>query len=239
MKKVILIAAVVALSTHLNAQVSFGAQIGGNLANVKLESTESGTTTKQKTKAKFGFLLGVVADIPIASSLSFRPELNYIQKGFKLDATESSSGITVVSKGDETLNFIELPLNIVYSIPAGNGTVFFGAGPAIGYGLSGKYKFTSTTTIPGSPAETDSNTGDVKFDGKKQADIPSDDNNHHLKALDFGGNIIAGYKMSNNVYLNVGYTLGFGNLDPNPNSSFKTNGLTIKLGYMFGGKADN
>lgn len=239
MKKVILIAAIVALSTHLNAQVSFGAQIGGNLANVKLESTESGTTTKQKTKAKFGFLLGVVADIPIASSLSFKPELNFIQKGFKLNETQSASGTSIVSSGDETFNFIELPLNIMYSIPAGNGNVFFGAGPAIGYGISGKYKFTSTTTFPGSPAETDSNIGDVKFDGKKDADVSSGDNNHHLKALDFGGNILAGYKMSNGVYLNVGFTLGFNNLDPNPNSSFKTNGLTIKLGYMFGGKANN
>lgn len=117
--------------------------------------------------------------------------------------------------------------------------MFFGAGPAIGYGISGKYKFSSITTIPGFPTQNESGNGNVKFDGKKDADISAGDNNHHLKALDFGGNILASYKMSNGVYLNVGYTLGFSNLDPNPNSSLKTNGLSIKLGYMFGGNNDN
>ena len=239
MKKVILIGAIVFLSTHLNAQISFGVQVGGNLANVKISDTESGTTTKQNTKVKFGFLVGVVAEIPIASSLSFRPELNFIQKGFKVDQTLSESGATIVSTGNETSNFIEVPLNVVYNLSVGNGKVFFGIGPSIGYGISGKFSSLTTTTFPGEPTEIQSDNGNVKFDGKKAADISSGDKDTHLKALDFGGNILAGYKMSNGLYLNAGYTLGFSNLNPNAKTSFKTNGLTIKVGFMFGGNKDN
>ncbi|MEO6722968.1 MAG: porin family protein [Ferruginibacter sp.] len=238
MKKIILLAAIAAITTSATAQIKFGAQVGGNLANVKSEYSFSGTTVKEKSKVKFGFLIGLVAEVPLASSVSFRPELNFIQKGTKVNDTQSSSGYTDVTTGEITLNFIELPLNIVYRVAAGSGNVFFGAGPSIGYGLSGKYKSTSTTTYPGMPSVTDSENGKVKFDGKKYDDLPASDNDNHLKSLDFGGNILAGYQMSNGVYINVGYTVGFSNLSPNADESVKTNGLTIKLGYMFGGKAE-
>ncbi len=243
MKKVFLFVSIAALSTSAIAQVNFGAQVGGNMANVTSESTEGGTTVKDKTKSKFGFLLGVVAQVPLSSSLSFRPELNFIQKGSKQNesSTETFGGstITSVGKAEITLNFIELPLNIVYSVPAGTGTAFFGAGPSIGYGLSGKSKsdFTVTTTQTGQPTETitESDKSDVKFDGKKDEDVAANDNNAHFKALDFGGNIMAGYKLTNGMYINVGYTMGFSNLNSNANESFKTKGFQVKLGYMFGG----
>lgn len=246
MKKVILIAAIAAVSTGANAQVNFGAQVGGNMANAKVEYTDAGTTTKQKTKSKFGFLIGAIAEIPFSSNVSFRPELNFVQKGYKVDVneTQTSGGITATSVGSGkiTLNFIELPLNFVYSVPAGAGNVFFGAGPAFGFGLSGKYDQTSTTTVsgPGFPTSTESSTekGDVKFDGKKYEDLAANDVDAHLKSFDFGGNILAGYKMSNGIAINLGYTMGFSNLDPNKDQSLKTKGFTIKLGYLFGAKSN-
>lgn len=246
MKKFLLIAAIAA-GTGATAQVNFGAQVGGNLANVKSEATESGVTVEDKSKSKIGFIIGVVAELPLASSLSFRPELNFIQKGAKSDVndSETSGGFTStsVSTGKTTLSFIELPLNIVYSVPAGNGTVFFGAGPSIGYGIGGKYDFDNTATVtgPGFPTQTvtSSGKGDIKFDGKKDDELPSSDNDGHLKALDFGGNILAGYKMPNGIFVNLGYTLGFSNLAPNANSSYKTNGLSLKVGFMFGGNKSN
>jgi Outer membrane protein beta-barrel domain len=176
--------------------------------------------------------------VPIGSALSFRPELNFVQKGFKLDFNQSESGFGIISKGNQTLNFIELPLNVIYNVSAGSGNFFLGAGPAIGYGISGKNSFTSVVMQPGLPDQSTTDNSIVKFDGKKDEDVAADDDNTHLKALDFGGNFLAGYKMSNGLFLNVAYTLGFSNLDPNANSSYKTNGISIKLGYMFGGKGD-
>ena len=226
MKKVFSIAAIAAFSTTSFAQTTFGIQAGANIASSKIEQTESGATTKLNTDSKTGFLIGAVAEVPFGTSINFRPELNFIQKGFKYNL--SAGGGNVSNK--TTLNYIELPLNFVYHAEAGAGTVFFGAGPSFGLGISGKSKTTQT-------GEADVNQ-DIKFDGKKDADVT--DNNGHLKAFDYGANAIAGYKMANGVYFSVGYSLGLANIDPNANSKYKNiGGLSLKLGYMFGGAGSN
>src|SRR5687768_10077836 len=121
MKKVTLIAAVVLAAMNVNAQTGFGFQVGGNLANIKSESTSGGATVEDENESKFGFLVGALAEVPLTTSIYFRPELNFIQKGAKLsqNSTETSGGVTLstVATGEQTLNFIELPLNFVYMAP--------------------------------------------------------------------------------------------------------------------------
>ncbi|MEO6540283.1 MAG: outer membrane beta-barrel protein, partial [Ferruginibacter sp.] len=100
MKKLILSIAITAITLGANAQIGFGVQVGGNLATLKSESTSGSTKTTEKGKTKFGFLAGVVVNIPISSALSFRPEVNYIQKGGKFSSTSTNFGITSVSTDD-------------------------------------------------------------------------------------------------------------------------------------------
>ncbi|MEO6540708.1 MAG: outer membrane beta-barrel protein, partial [Ferruginibacter sp.] len=138
---------------------------------------------------------------------------------------------------DIALHFIELPLNIIYSLPAGPGRFSVGAGPNVSFGISGKDKYSYITSGSGFPTQSDSGEEKIKFDGKKAADLPASDNDIHFKALDFGANAVAGYKLDMGLFFNVGYTFGFSNLNPNPNSSLKTGGLTLKVGYIFGGNS--
>lgn len=223
MKKLFLIAVISAISFTGIAQTTFGVQVGGNLASAKTEYKDFYLgTIKQDNKPKIGFLAGVLAEVPFGNSINFRPELNYIQKGYKYDGTTGPVNRTE----DVTLNYVELLLNFVYNVPAGTGNVFFGAGPAFGVGISGKAKTTET----GEPNET----FDIKFDGKKEAAVT--DNKVHLKAFDFGGNILAGYKMTNGLFFTLGYTLGFFNIAPDDEFTYKNSGgLSLKIGYMFGG----
>lgn len=220
MKKVILITVLSAVSIAGIAQATFGVQVGGNLASAKLEYDAGGTTLKQNNKSMIGFIVGVVAEVPIASSVSFRPELNFIQKGYKFDETQGSDKYTEKA----TLNYLELPLNFVYNFPSGPGDVFFGIGPSIGYGISGTTKTTST----GDPDEK----SDVKFDGKKND--ATNDNNAHLKALDLGGDILAGYKLTSGLFFSLGYTFAFTNIIPDDGATLKNRGLALKIGYNFG-----
>jgi hypothetical protein len=135
---------------------------------------------------------------------------------------------------------LQLAPNFVYNFEAGSGKVFVGAGPDISFGIGGKAKsnFTSTSTInfPGIPASTTTTTDNsdvkVKFDGKKEA---AGDKDYHLKGLDFGINVLAGYKMSNGAFISAGYTIGLSNIEPNDKQTFKNSGFNIKLGYMIGG----
>jgi Outer membrane protein beta-barrel domain len=240
MKKLILSIAVMAVATlGANAQISFGAQAGGNLATLKSENTSGGTKTKETGKTKFGFVAGVVANIPFSSALSFRPEINFIQKGGKFSSSQTFFGITTVDVDDVTLNFVEMPLNVIYSLQAGPGRFSVGAGPNISFGMSGKDKWESVSSGGGFPTQTSSGSTKIKFDGKKAANLPASDNDIHFKALDFGANAVVGYKMDMGLFFNAGYTFGFSNLDPNPNSSLKTGGLTLKVGFLFGGKSSS
>ncbi len=160
-------------------------------------------------------------------------ELNFIQKGSK-----SNIFSTVESK--LTLNYIELPLNVVYKLPVGSGNFFFGLGPALSFGISGKNKISN----PSDPTDPDENrTSDVNFDGKKDDDITDpNDYDTHLKRFDAGLNILAGYKLPMGVFFRVAYTHGFMDIDPNKDnasasdkSSYKNRGVSIGIGYMFGG----
>lgn len=171
------------------------------------------------SKSKSGVVLGLVTQIPLAKKVLFRPELNFIQKGYSADI--------VGEKIEATLNYFELPLNLVFDITTvGRTTLFLGGGPSLGFGVSGNIKFNIGTT---------SGSSEVKFDG----DESNSDNYTHLKGTDFGGNLLAGIKLKGGVALSLGYAIGFSNIVPGTNpadGTLKTNGLNFKLGYLIGGK---
>ncbi len=244
MKKIILSLSVIAFAIGANAQISFGGQAGANFASAK--STYTGTPASSQTlKTKVGFTIGGLAEIGLGSGLTFRPELNFIQKGGKFSDTKTTNvgGGTVTTASTEDLSFgyIDLAPNFVYNFDAGTGKVFVGAGPDLAFGIGGKDKYTSntTSTITGFPSSSTSVDSKVKFDGKKAADLSATDNDLHLKGLDFGVNLLAGYKLSNGAFISAGYTIGLSNIDPNDKQTFKNSGFNIKLGYMFGGSNDS
>jgi len=213
MKKIILLFVVFFTSSLIFAQ-SLGIQAGVNSASETVSTDGSGGLSVS-TQSKWGFLIGVTGDFPINRSFSFRPELNYIQKGSKV--ADEGTQLTIA------LNYLELPLNFVYTAPAGKGSAFIGAGPSIGYGLSGKISLKE-----GGQEESHS----IKFDGKSSDEAEADEYGH-LKALDLGFNIFAGYKFSNNVFANLGYGFGLSDIDPESGSSLKNRGFFIKIGYLF------
>jgi len=215
MRRFLISAAILIVALPSFSQVQFGAQLGANVANLKTDL--SGLSLD--TKSSFLAVAGVLAEIPMVSDFYFRPELNFIQKGAKW---ENSSGKSVV-----TLNYIELPLNFAYKINAGPGNVYFGLGPNLSFGISGKEKDTDNGLGI-------SETTKIKFDGEKNSE--STDEYYHLKAFDFGANVFAGYQLNIGAFMGVGYTLGFANIYPDDGYSYKNRGFFIKLGYMFGSR---
>lgn len=147
---------------------------------------------------------GLISNIPLASDFAFMPQLNLLSKGTKI----SFQGMS----GESKLTYLELPLNFVYN---SNG-FFAGLGPVLSYGLSGK-------------EESDGVSTDVKFDGEQN---PTDDNSHY-KAFEFGGDIIAGYKLSNGLFFNAHYNLGFSNINPNSDVTVKNQYFGFGIGYFF------
>lgn len=208
MKKTLLLVFFASCISAAHSQ-TFGIQAGATFPSFKAEVSGDSKTSKTKV----GFTVGVISHIPIGSSLSFQPSLNFTQKGGKDE--ESFEGISESEK--VTLNYLELPLNVVYNTSSDAGQFFIGAGPSIGMGLSSKSKF---------EAGGESGEEDIKFGSDKD-----------LKPLDFGVNFLAGYKLENGVFIAANYTAGLSNLSTDNDGKFHNHYFGIRVGFLFGGKA--
>lgn len=225
MKKTTLVIVLTLIANTLFAQVSFGVQLGTNIAFGKTSYDNSALLTVFTNDPKVGLIAGFLAEVPIGKKLTFRPELNFIQKGSKTNSTLSFYDASTKI----TLNYIEIPLNVVYKLQAGSGNFFFGLGPSFAFGISGKNKH-SNSNYPGDPKYN--YTADIKFDGNENDSVISKE---HLKAFDFGANILAGYRLKMGIFFKIGYTYNFLDIDASKYYGYKNRGLNVCVGYLFGG----
>lgn len=186
--------------------MSFGILGGVNFQNLngKLSSGD-----KLENDMLLGFHGGVNVQIPIAPEFYFQPGLMYAIKGAKNTYTILGSEFT-----DETkINYIEVPLNLVYKGALGNGFVKLGFGPYVAYGISGKQVF-----------EGNSLTFERGVD---------------YNAFDAGANIFFGYEMASGMFLQLDTQFGMLNINPEDgnssgsNSTAKNTGFGLSLGYRF------
>ena len=224
MKKLMLSAAVAIAVMSAQAQSKtvpvnkIGLQAGTTFSTYKVKTNN----TENTSDSKFGLAVGLVGDVDFGNSVSFRPELNFIQKGGELKYMPSPN---VNVQEELTLNYIQLSPNFAYNFGGNTGSFFIGVGPELSFGLGGKRK--RQIKSGGNTIEDTKN--DVKFDSD-----PSANGVLHLKSVDYGANALLGYKFNNGIQLTTGYTVGLNNLSNDNNSNFKTRGFNVKLGYLFG-----
>jgi len=214
MKKYILTGFSLFLIFYCSAQVQVGVHAGISIFNatravpgISIPGFSFGS------KPLTGFAGGIIADVPIRSWLSFRPELNYSRRGAKL----TSDIISYTVEGKYPLNYITLPMNVVYQHKLGAGKIYGGIGPELGFGFSGKGKGFDGSTVH------------VYFDGGENN---STGDELHLKPIDFALDIALGYQLNTGLFLNGSYSLGFTDIDPHKDFTWKNHGFSIQLGYM-------
>jgi len=214
MKKILLsLGAALLLAAGAQAQTSWGLKAGVNLGKYSNPSD----LAKDYQKMNPSFYITGFADLPVANNFSIQPGVSLQGKGNKL----SYDGNNLDGTSTTNVMALEIPVNAVYYIPTGySGSVFLGAGPYVGYSLSGKTK-------------TKGNLGDFGTEGEYDIDFTGDDK--HQKPLDFGLNFMAGYKLSNGFLINAGYGLGLTNLSPsdNSNSNYSNRVLSFGVGFQF------
>lgn len=167
-----------------------------------------------------GFHLGGNVQIPIAPEFYFQPGLLFSTKGAYINETIGNSSYT--------LSYIEVPLNFVYKGALGNGFVFVGFGPYVGYGIKG------SATYENPIIGIDS---DIAFQNTVEA--TDDITKTYFKALDAGANIFAGYEMAMGVFVQLNTQLGMLKINPKDNrfaegeTSIKNTGFGLSVGYRF------
>ena len=208
MKKIISLIAIAAIAAQMvQAQKSsFGFTAGATLA----KTTAKFAGGSIASESKIGFTAGFVGDIPIGKDFSFMPALNFVQKGSKSKQESYESTIN--------LNYIEIPLNLVYRVPGKSGHLFMGAGPSVAYGISGTMKDNNSTQ----PTDVK-----VKFGSSAEDDF---------KPLEIAANFLLGYQFKNGFNIVANYNLGLNNIAPIKEIKGHNNYFGLRLGMMLSGK---
>lgn len=195
--------AFISQAQEVNTGGGISIRAGVNFQNL---NGEDASGDKLENKIKTGFNAGIVGDIPVAPDFYFQPGLLYSAKGAKLENT---------SDGKLSLNYVEVPLNLVYKPMLGTGRLLMGFGPYVAYGIGGK-------------VENAGIENDVKFE--KEAGNAA--NTVYFKPLDAGANILFGYEFSNKLSAQLNAQLGLVNINAYDNDAkIKNTGFGVSLGY--------
>jgi outer membrane immunogenic protein len=154
---------------------------------------------------QFGFQGGLFADLPLASQVSFMPQVLYSQKGGKVKATVGATTGELKSK----INYLDVPLLIGFK-PCAEFTIF--AGPQVSFLLSQS----TDTYVNGASVSTTNSTDD-------------------LRKSQIGGNVGVSYNFNSNVSLSANYSMDFNSVanDNINQGKTKNSGFGLALGYSF------
>jgi len=196
------------VTTTTTQRTTFGLRAGVNLTNINGKDISGNNSSN---KLKVGFNAGVNAEIPLAPSFYFQPGLLYSTKG--------ANNFEGVSNGDLTLDYVEVPLNLIYKAGLGvTGNVLLGFGPYVAYGVGGKLN---------------SDLGDVNVKFKKDADLSNTDA-AYFKPWDAGLNLLVGYEFAHKVSLQLNAQLGVTDINAyNTDATYRNTGYGVSIGYRF------
>ncbi len=225
MKKILTIV-LVAFSAASFAQVSVGPKLGLGLSTIKDTKVSTGNTAGSYTSI-ITPQIGAVLNVQMGDIFALRPELLFVQRGFK----QVQNGFTTVGR----VSYLELPINVAAGFQAGPGKLEFFAGPSFGFGLGGKIK---------SEGNGSSNTTTVKSGKEPASNVPS--NTVYLNGFNASLNFGIDYKFDNGLLIQAGYNLGLTNMlphyaDSNAESTrsedvTKASAFNFGVAYLFGGK---
>lgn len=173
-----------------------GLRAGLNFQNLTGDGFEDGKMAPR-------FNIGVDYEIAVAPDFYFAPGLLFATKGSKYEILGEDIQIG--------LNYLEVPLNLVYKPVLGAGNLIVAFGPYVGYGLGGKAK---------------SDGGDMDID------MGSDEEEDAFKALDMGANLSFGYMFGAGLSLQFNTQLGLVNIS-HDDDAVKNTGFGLSLGYRF------
>ncbi len=218
MKKTIFILTVFTLCLSITA-LSQKTRVGvsGGIAAANLSRTISGAD--RDGEYRLGIMAGIQLEVPLCKKFSFQPDLHYIQKGAATIPTTPT-----LNKIYTALRYAELAPNVVYNFTAGKGFFYLGGGPYISFNLPSK----NVTHAPGG----DNVETDVLFGNAVAND---------LRGVDYGGNLVMGFRMGNGIFVSANYIQGARNLIPEEklalpgaaDNKIKNIAFGIRVGYLF------
>lgn len=215
------------------AQVYFSVNAGANMGNIV---TKINGKKDAAIKAATGYIISGDVNIPINSNLLVQTGLQFesIHNKVNTEGTTSGGGFTVKQtfSGKSQINYINIPIKLLYKLPAGNGNFVIGAGPYLGIGVGGKSKSTDIT-------ETTSGGNTTRSVYDYNAKIKFGNADTAIKRANLGVGLNLSYILANNISLSAFSNIGLSNINNQAKYNSKTYTYGITVGYVFGNKNDN
>ncbi len=203
MKKIILAVAMVitgAYSMNVAAQTktSLGVKLNGTLTDVRLTDLQGANTSFRAGGAFGGFV-----KIEFSENFALQPELMFNYTEAKVNYLGERNRYKYASVG--------IPVYAVGQFKVGNGKMYLGAGPSIGYGFS------------------------IDSDTEKLPEGHPDENKLELDHWNMGGGAMIGYEFRNGIQINAGYQMSFDLRSSSKvkGSEVKTHTISLGVGYRF------
>ncbi|NML36057.1 PorT family protein [Chitinophaga sp. G-6-1-13] len=222
--KFLCVLACMACATIVNAQVSLGLQ--GGYVNAKMDaSSGSFEVTQPGSKPLHSWQAGFYLNIPVFPNGALQPGLSYIVKGANRPFN-GQEGVNVALPGATKirLQYLELPVNLVYKIPIGIGKLAVGGGGYAAYATRGDY----TLAIYKEGKLLQSSSQQVDF--SKNPNVLTTDYNLHR--WDAGLNATATIEFNCYLTLGVKYSYGLVDIDRS-GGSLKNRYFGVNLGVLF------
>ena len=192
MKKVfilMIILAVVFIGVLPAQGLGFGVKGGLNMGKFTGDQVKEITDRGFDEKYVTGFSAGGFITLPLGDAITIRPEVLYTQNGAKYEGSLFGTESTISMK----MNWLNIPVLAVFNL----GPVGVIAGPYFDLFLNGKTKFEAT-------GEGQS------FD--EEEDIEGDE----VQTLNYGVIFGAAYGLTNNIDIELRYSLGLNSYDKEP-----------------------
>jgi hypothetical protein len=244
-----------ATQAQAQATISYGPRLGLNVSSFS-DSYPSPAGFTSETKAVGGLQIGGTANIALSANFAVQPSLIFSQKGAEMTATytdRSNSPFVSAYKfnAKPTLNFLELPVNAVYTFGGEDGGFQIFAGPYVAWGVGGngtaKGELSSDDPrlglYPGSyPATLTVEYGDQQNDNANNtSSLGNLSATVTVRRFDAGFNAGVGYRKGP-FQVQLGYGMGLVNFVPKDTDGNDTGSkayhrvLQLSANYFFGGK---
>ena len=212
----------VMMTQNAISQVEFGAKAGASFSDISVDGLNFGGDFLEPQMIASP-VAGIYSEIPLGSGFYFTPELNYTQKGFKVQESTNVNVFNLpVPIGAEAItrfHYIEMPLSLKYKF--GNGAVqpYVKAGATMGYAVAG----TVTTRV--------NSIIDIKV-----AEIDVDPQGDLYNAFELGGVAGAGLEIptaNGKFFMEASYSHGFTDILDEPVIDLRVRNTAVGVGIGY------
>lgn len=232
----------ISTSAFCQTTFEFGPSVGANAATAAFTSVDGHAFASNYIS---GVVFGVSGEVSWAN-LAVQASALYSQKGFRLseDYSLSTSARAYTIRETYHLQYLTLPVNLVYSLRAKQQGLHAYAGGYLALALEGQYNYDNSYIVPQPSGSS------YTYLARGESAIQIGETNRFIakdataKRLDAGVQAGLGFRR-NNMQAQIGYSLGLINLAetiatnalvvvPNPPRSYFNRCIQVSATYWFG-----